>query len=519
LPATAPECGTALPYGLSPDGRLMHVAEVPSGLACWCRCPRCGVPLVARKGAVVAPHFAHAGGGRACDPGAAWETALHRLAKQVIQEARELLLPEAVAEVELGGSDGVLREVVAPATLFRYDGAETEVGLGGLRPDAVLRRVGATPEAERSLLVEFAVTHFCSAEKTAELRRRGLACVEVDLSGVPRLATRDEHVRAILHEAPRRWLSNARIEQAEAQLRAAAQARAEAEGAERKRQHARLIPGLIAAWAVPPRPRDPAWAVWARDAGLGEAVGVPVAGQGVFVGDPATWQAMLLHLLCTAASGGSRFDGDWALQGLRESGALKVPFAAVRVWSAELVSDVQGRLEGFRPPPDMVANYCGYLAERGVLVPVSGDAWRIDPERVREVRARLVAARAARAREAELVRRVTAVLAAAAGAGATAAVVPQSWMDTPLAGLGASPGAIARVGGSGYEALLRRLGALARMARPGGDPVRGGLLGLPLAAVAHVRAEEARQRERQRRERVAGAAARSTAASVRHRAD
>ena len=199
--ARMPACDPAalLPYGLSPDGRLMHVAEVPAGLTCWCRCPRCGNPLVARKGALVAPHFAHAGG-RACK--GAWETTLHRLAKEAVRAARELLLPEAAAEL-----DGV-REPVAAAQVFRCEAIETEAELGGLQPDALLHRAG------RTLAVEFAVTHFCEPEKVADLRRRGLPCVEVDLSAVPRLATRDAHARAILHEAPRRWLFNARIARA-----------------------------------------------------------------------------------------------------------------------------------------------------------------------------------------------------------------------------------------------------------------------------------------------------------------
>jgi hypothetical protein len=49
--------------------------------------------------------------------------------------------------------------------------------------------------------------------------------------------------------------------------------------------------------------------------------------------------------------------------------------------------------------------------------------------------------------------------------------------------------------------------ALARMAHPGGEPVRTGLLGLPLAEINWVRAAEARARDQQRRRRLAAAAA------------
>lgn len=478
--ARMPACDPAalLPYGLSPDGRLMHVAEVPAGLACWCRCPRCGSPLVARKGTLVAPHFAHASG-RACK--GAWETTLHRLAKEVVCAAGELLLPEAAA-----GLDGV-REPVAAAQVFRCDAVETEVDLGGLRPDIVLHRAG------RMLAVEFAVTHFCEPEKVAELRRRELPCVEVDLSAVPRLATREAHARAILHEAPRRWLFNARIARAEARLRAAEQAQAEAERA----RHVRLIEAIVAAWAAPHRPGDPAWARWAHDAGLGEVVGVPVAGQEAFAVEPAAWQAALLQL-CMAGPGRRRVEADQVLQGFRERGVLKAPFATARAWDSDLVGQVRARLPDFQPPAEVVSAYCAHLAGCGVLRPGAA-GWRADPDTAEDVRARLAAARSARAREAAVLMRVEAVLA---GAGAA---LPPGWMQRPLAGLGGSPVEIARAGGSRHESLLRRLGALARMVRPGGEPMRGGVLGLPLAALNRVRAEEARLREQQRQQRLAAA--------------
>ncbi len=475
-----PACDPAalLPYGLSPDGRLMHVAEVPAGLACWCRCPRCDSPLVARKGALVAPHFAHAGS-RACK--GAWETTLHRLAKEVVGAARELLLPEAAAEL-----DGV-REPVAAAQVFRCEAVETEVELGGLRPDAVLHRAG------RTLAVEFAVTHFCGPEKVAELRRRELPCVEVDLSAVPRLATRDAHARAILREAPRRWLFNARIARAEARLRAAEQARAEAERA----RHARLTEAMVAAWAVPHRPGNPAWSRWAHDAGLGEIVGVPVAGQEVFAVEPAAWQAALLQL-CMMVPGKRRFEADQVLHGLRERGVLKAPFAAVRAWDSDLVGQIRERLPDFQPPAEVVSACCAHLVGCGVLRAGAG-GWRVDPDTAQDVRARLAAARSARAREAAVLARVEAMLAG------TGAALPPNWMHRPLAALGSSPAEIARAGGSRYESLLRRLGALARMVRPGGEPMRGGVLGLPLAELNRVRAEEARLREQQRRQRLAAA--------------
>lgn len=48
-----------LTYGRDEQDKLIHISEVSSGAACELACPFCGVPLTARKGDVLAHHFAH----------------------------------------------------------------------------------------------------------------------------------------------------------------------------------------------------------------------------------------------------------------------------------------------------------------------------------------------------------------------------------------------------------------------------------------------------------------------------
>ena len=45
-----------LGYGLK-EGKLLHISEVPRGLACGCVCPACGDRLVARQGPLREHHF------------------------------------------------------------------------------------------------------------------------------------------------------------------------------------------------------------------------------------------------------------------------------------------------------------------------------------------------------------------------------------------------------------------------------------------------------------------------------
>jgi hypothetical protein len=49
-----------LTYGIDADNSLVFIADAPRGMT-QLGCPYCGVSLVARKGRINAPHFAHAG--------------------------------------------------------------------------------------------------------------------------------------------------------------------------------------------------------------------------------------------------------------------------------------------------------------------------------------------------------------------------------------------------------------------------------------------------------------------------
>jgi len=78
-----------LPYGIK-CGKLVHISEVESGLACGCVCPSCDAQLVARKGAKVVHHFAHHST-YPCEY--ALETALHIAAKDILNDQKRIILP------------------------------------------------------------------------------------------------------------------------------------------------------------------------------------------------------------------------------------------------------------------------------------------------------------------------------------------------------------------------------------------------------------------------------------------
>ena len=101
---------TAVPFGVTPDGRVRTVNEVPRGLACGLECYECGGRLVARQGSVLDWHLAHYAG----EEGGCAEGAVHKLLKMAVAKTAELRghplrlpgwgwvkLREAIAEREI----------------------------------------------------------------------------------------------------------------------------------------------------------------------------------------------------------------------------------------------------------------------------------------------------------------------------------------------------------------------------------------------------------------------------------
>lgn len=194
--------GSKVPFGLK-DGRLHFVTQVETGLACGCTCPdpTCGKPLVARNKPSPerkrAYHFMHAGESDGC---AGRESALHRMAKEVLLHAASLQLPP--------WESAALR--VPPGRLVTAGGSASEVNVldGQLRPDI---RLGGLVDGcpLTPLFVEVRVHHAVDVYKAERVRAGRLSMIEIDLSNIDDEAVVDavafEH--AVLNEASnRRWI-------------------------------------------------------------------------------------------------------------------------------------------------------------------------------------------------------------------------------------------------------------------------------------------------------------------------
>lgn len=142
--------------------RLVYVDEVPNGNECNCTCPKCKEALCAKnEGTHRTHHFAHISGKECIG---ATETALHRLAKEVLAEIKCLCLPsiEGVCESEL-------------STFEKVDIEPLDKELS-LRPDCI-----GYHKNGRAIWIEFKQTHAVDTAKKDRIREEKVDCLEIDL--------------------------------------------------------------------------------------------------------------------------------------------------------------------------------------------------------------------------------------------------------------------------------------------------------------------------------------------------
>lgn len=355
---------------------MAHISEVSSGLECNCVCPGCGTRLVARKGHKQDHHFGHHGveDGRSCQTGP--ETALHKFAKEVLARHLELELPPLVV------GEGPGKWVGYSGGTYRFDAALLESRLGEIVPDVIVCK------GERSLLVEFLVTHACDEAKIARISAMDVAAIEIDVSGLPRDTNRADLKEAILATAPRKWLHNPKLR--------AAQAERERQAYERDQVLARATAPLRRAYAAAcaeVRAKQTSCLAYDRIVGrhLAHAVGIEVPGIGCFTVPPRDWQALILaDAVDIAASGGKGLITTvGAMRKIRQRGWLRRRFSGLTAAEAAAI-----RADGtpFDHPANAVAEWAATLSRLGILLPAgAGDRWIVWQLTTRQMRGRQTA--------------------------------------------------------------------------------------------------------------------------------
>ena len=155
--------GAFLTYALNESNVLVHIDDVGNGTKCACHCPHCNKPLHAKNGGKQREHhFAHVHG-KECK--GAYESALHLLAKEILQETGRIMLPKS-------------EDRNFPSGLVNIHNIEIE------RLD---ERYGIKPDAEgildngKRLLIEFYVSHKVDSKKRQIIVDNNLKCIEIDI--------------------------------------------------------------------------------------------------------------------------------------------------------------------------------------------------------------------------------------------------------------------------------------------------------------------------------------------------
>jgi hypothetical protein len=137
-----------IPYALC-GGQLIHISNVPSGLAANCVCLVCNSPLIARKGQIKRPHFAH---WRQvdCNP----ETVIHQLGKRLLNDSIQSALTSN-QPLNLEWKCTYCGDLHPGNLLKRARVVHIERSFGSCRPDIAVCETNDKPIA----FLEVVVTH------------------------------------------------------------------------------------------------------------------------------------------------------------------------------------------------------------------------------------------------------------------------------------------------------------------------------------------------------------------------
>lgn len=206
-----PGVGPRTLFAVNSDGGFIHIEEAPRGLG-ELVCPDCGGALIAKKGDIRRPHYAHLSGVECMHAG---ETALHLMAKEIIASGASLAIPPMLIK----DASGKVHQVRDWATAS-FDAVEVEVWEGGLRPDLIgsVNVPGQSGVEARRLIIEIRVANAVDGAKLEKLRARGESVLEIDLSRIDRDLDREALAELLIEDAPRSWLFHRDEERARKEL-------------------------------------------------------------------------------------------------------------------------------------------------------------------------------------------------------------------------------------------------------------------------------------------------------------
>lgn len=179
-------------FALSGKERIVHIDEVENGGKCECLCPACGGNLIAKnKGEIRAHHFAHdtLTEGVSCS-----ETALHRAAKQLVADRKNIRLPSPDLWAEPLAQDYLIFTSVKVEHRIEDRSSSTWI---------VVDCLGIHDLGE--VLIEITVCHPIDEEKLDKIRFLDVPTIEINLEDwIHTSWTWNSLAEAVLNDSQRR---------------------------------------------------------------------------------------------------------------------------------------------------------------------------------------------------------------------------------------------------------------------------------------------------------------------------
>lgn len=180
--------------------RMVHVDDVPRGKACKCVCANCKQPVMAVKGEKNMHHFRHydENGNKVATCNEALMTALHKMAEQIICDAKCVMLP-------------VYYEIEPKLIHFKKVEVEERNDRKDLQPDIV----GVSLDDDR-YLIEIKKSSGITLEKENKIKESNLFCLEIDVNDFKTETKEDidSLKKFLLEDCSRRtWINNPKYEE------------------------------------------------------------------------------------------------------------------------------------------------------------------------------------------------------------------------------------------------------------------------------------------------------------------
>ena len=145
------------------QGKMVHVDDVPRGLACGCVCPFCREKLLARHGDIKEHGFAHHSDNRRANLNICYMVVLYKLAEQIIQTRKKIHAPSYY---------GIFKEKDIEFVDVKIDGRyERE----DKQPDVI-----ATTKDNQQYIIEFTFDYKVQHKQAIDYKN--LNCLEINLS-------------------------------------------------------------------------------------------------------------------------------------------------------------------------------------------------------------------------------------------------------------------------------------------------------------------------------------------------